>query len=158
MGANVQLRPASAAQAQVMPRVRDGRARPSGLRAGWVSGRPGEAAACAAVVDAAKLDHERDAERADGDPGRPRPDVPGLRCAQRSGHLRQPLAQRRGVVVHDGEHAVEVVFERRDDRGRGVVGVDEREDPAAGADDRELASADLRGRCAAGSVRAARSA
>ena len=52
------------------------------------------------VIGAAQRGHERDAERADGEPGSPLWDVSGL-GVQHPGYLGEPFAQRRGLVVDD---------------------------------------------------------
>ena len=129
--------------------------------------RPSRVLGCAAPrrgggvhggVGAAKLRHERDAERAAGDPGLPRRDVPGSRAL--SGRAISGRHSRSGA----GSSSTMLSTPPRSCLSAATIAAAassawmNEENPAAGADDRELASADLRGRCAAGSVRAARSA
>ena len=84
--------------------------------------------------------HDRGVAR--DQPREPARDAARRLCPQHLREHRQPLAHRGGLVVDDVVDARSAVLERQHGRRRGVVQVDEGEDAAPVADDRELPLAD----------------
>ena len=116
-----------------------------------VSGLPAELAPGLGVRRTPQLGHHRHSDLPGQQPSHETRHVHGLLRPQRTRQLGQPLGDLRRLVVDDVVDPAPTVVDGRDGRLGRIGDVDERPDPAAVADHRELALPDRVGLLAVGS-------